>query len=134
MSASAVPKKTRLLIVEDEVDIRSLMQELLELEGYSVEAACNGQDAIDRLNRSADADLPDLILLDLMMPVKDGFAFRAEQEQDPRLAAIPVVVLTADAHIEEKKVRIGARAALRKPIDFERFLEVLVQETRPSAG
>ena len=73
-------------------------------------------------------DLPNLILLDLMMPVKDGFAFRAEQERDPRLARIPVVVLSADAHVEEKKRKMGVKTALRKPIDFDRFLEVLDQE------
>jgi CheY-like chemotaxis protein len=69
-----------------------------------------------------------LILLDLMMPVKDGFAFRAEQESDPRLATIPIVVMSADAHIGEKATKIGARAALRKPIDFDRFF-ALVRET-----
>jgi CheY-like chemotaxis protein len=134
MNAALLPKKTRILIVEDESDIRELMQELLELEGYSVEAACNGQDALDRLHGCADPELPHLILLDVMMPVKDGFAFRVEQELDPRLARIPVVLLSADAHVEEKKMRMGARAALRKPIDFDRFFEVLAEETNQPPG
>jgi CheY-like chemotaxis protein len=131
MSGASVPRNTKILVVEDEADIRELMQELLEVEGYSVDAACDGQDALDRLRACADLDLPNLILLDLMMPVKDGFAFRAEQEGDPRLAPIPVVVLSADAHVEEKKMRIGARAALRKPIDFDRFFALVHEASQP---
>jgi CheY-like chemotaxis protein len=134
MNGRSVPKKTKILLVEDEADIRELMQEFLEIVGYAVDAACHGQDALDRLHGYSDPDLPNLILLDLMMPVKDGFAFRIEQERDPRLAHIPVVVMSADAHVEEKKLRMGARAAVRKPIDFDRFLEVLVEETSQTHG
>jgi CheY-like chemotaxis protein len=132
--SAASPNKTKILIVEDEADIRELMQELLEIEGYSVDAACDGQDGLDRLRAYADLDMPNLILLDIMMPVKDGFAFRVEQESDPRLARIPVVVVSADAHVEEKRIRMGARAALRKPVDYDRFLMVLAQETSQSRG
>ncbi len=68
MTSASRAMKTRILVVEDEEDIRGLMQELLEVEGYSVDAACHGQDALDRLHACADADLPHLILLDLAIP------------------------------------------------------------------
>jgi CheY-like chemotaxis protein len=132
--SGALAAKKKILVVDDEPDILAMMQELLEIEGYAVDGACDGQDALDKLRGCADPDLPDLILLDLMMPVKDGFAFRREQEVDPRLAGIPVVMLSADAHLEEKKKRIGVEFALRKPLDFDRFFEVVTQETRRPRG
>ena len=83
----------KILVLEDDESIRECTRDLLELNGYTVECARNGEEGIQVLRRSGG--LPDLILLDLMMPVKDGFQFRLEQQQDPTLAHIPVVVLTA---------------------------------------
>lgn len=131
---SSKNRPTKVLIVEDDTDIRDLMQALLETEGYEADAACNGQDALDRLRAKSDSELPDLILLDLMMPVKDGFAFREEQKRDPRIADVPVVLITADAHFEEKRTRIGARAAIRKPLDLDKFLKLLDELTRAPAA
>ncbi|MEZ0392420.1 MAG: response regulator [Pseudobdellovibrionaceae bacterium] len=114
-----------ILVVEDDKDIRRNLKALLESEGYLVEVAENGQIAIDFLAQATD--LPNLIILDLMMPVMDGFEFREKQDQIARIASIPVAIMTADGHVEEKKFRTGAAAALRKPADIEDILATVKQ-------
>ncbi|WP_242344612.1 response regulator [Anaeromyxobacter terrae] len=88
-----------ILIVEDDPDIREALAEALGCEGYDVALAENGQDALDVLH---DGPRPDVILLDLLMPVMSGWQFRQEQLADPALAGIPVVIVSAsppgDAH------------------------------------
>jgi CheY-like chemotaxis protein len=115
----------RILVIEDDKDIRKNLKALLESEGYTVDLAENGQIALDLLNKSTD--LPDLIILDLMMPVLDGFQFRDAQEKIARIAVIPVVIMTADGHTDEKKYKVGAKAALRKPADVEAILTMVKQ-------
>jgi two-component system phosphate regulon response regulator PhoB len=90
----------RILIVEDDKYILSAFQDLLNDEGYSVSTASNGQEALDIL-RASD-QLPNLILLDWMMPVKDGLEFRREQSADASLAKIPTVMMSADGAIESR--------------------------------
>ena len=118
-------KNGTILIVEDDADIRDNLEELLLGEGYSVQLASNGQEALDLLRSSAG--LPHLILLDVMMPVKDGFAFREEQGRDVLLATLPVVIMTADPRIEEKRILMGVKAAVRKPFDIELLLRAVEQ-------
>ena len=101
----------------------SLLRQLLEEEGYAVDAAMNGKEALDFLQTATP--LPAVILLDLMMPVMDGYQFRKEQEKDARLASIPIVVMTADGNIESKEVKIGAKAAIKKPMDIEVVMEIV---------
>ena len=112
-------KSKTVLVVEDEPDIRGLVAEALELEGYAVVQAANGQEAIDALRT---LDLPDLILLDLMMPVKDGYEFRIEQAREPRWRNIPVVVMTADSNAIQRMRQVGGRDGLRKPVDLDDLL------------
>lgn len=112
----------RILIVEDAADIRFLLKSLFETEGFSVDQAANGQEALEVLH-SADP-LPALILLDLMMPVMDGYEFRIKQESEPRLAGIPVVVMTADGDISARRSSIRAREYLKKPVDINRLLSI----------
>ncbi|HET9595586.1 MAG TPA: response regulator [Anaeromyxobacteraceae bacterium] len=81
----------RVLVVEDDPDIREALEEALASEGYEVALATDGAHAL----RVAHETLPDLILLDLMMPVMNGWAFRAAQRADPALAGIPVIVVSA---------------------------------------
>jgi CheY-like chemotaxis protein len=109
------------LVVEDNADILQAIVQVLEDEGHFVRVAANGREALERL-RERDAPLPRVILLDLMMPVMDGWAFRAEQLRDPTLADIPVVVLTADGHASEKATHLGCAGALRKPVDLMTLL------------
>jgi CheY-like chemotaxis protein len=84
--------RPKVLIVDDDRDIRELLGELLADEGFVIEAAWNGAEAMKRLRAGFR---PNVIILDLMMPVMDGLAFRAEQKQNPELAAIPVIGVTA---------------------------------------
>lgn len=113
---------TAVLIVEDDFDVRDTLGMTLEAEGYRVEGAANGQEAIERLQR---ADPPCLILLDLMMPVMDGWEFRAAQLRDPTLARIPVVVISADGSVARKASALGVAGYLRKPLDFDALLQTV---------
>lgn len=109
-----------ILIVEDDQAIAESLQELLETEGYRVKLAANGRKALEFLRKTPTH--PNLIVLDLMMPQMDGYQFRAEQEMDPKLSLIPVVLMTADGHIEAKTFKIGAKAYLNKPLDIDQVL------------
>lgn len=104
------------LIVEDDEGIRETLRLALELEGYSVFSAANGQEGLDILPK---IERPCLILLDLMMPVMDGWRFVEILDEDTILAAIPVVVVTAFA---ERAKSIHARGILKKPIDLDVLL------------
>ncbi len=109
-----------ILVVEDDADIVDGVCMLLESEGYHVSVAPNGRAALDLL---AQGDpLPSVILLDLMMPVMNGFEFRKAQLADPRIAAVPVVLMTADSDAAEKIRRIGAAGALGKPFNLDALL------------
>lgn len=110
----------RVMLVEDDDDVRVALAGVLQDEGFTVDEARHGREALERLGRS---ELPSLILLDLMMPVMDGWAFRAAQRADTRLAKIPVVVLTAlpDAHLPP----LDATEVLRKPLDVPRLLDTV---------
>jgi CheY-like chemotaxis protein len=111
---------TPVLIVEDDADLREMMAQLLSLEGYRTQTVANGVEALDVLQRG---DRPDLILLDLMMPVMDGWEFRRRQIQDPRIADVPVVVLSALD--PSRAVDLAGAAFLKKPLDFDRLLDLV---------
>ena len=108
----------RVLIVDDDHDIRDAMSEMLQMEGHLTHCAANGQEALEVLRREGGAGTC-VILLDLMMPIMDGWEFREEQKRDDRLASIPVVVITADAEARQKAERLEASGVLRKPIRGE---------------
>jgi signal transduction histidine kinase len=110
----------RILLVEDDHAIRDVMLSLLEDEGYLVLTAQNGQEALDALRTAA---APDLIILDLRMPVMDGWQFRAVQKGDPALAGIPVVAVSADG--SPQAAAIDAAAYLRKPLNADTLLEAI---------
>jgi len=112
------PRTRRILLVEDDADVRGALAALLEGEGYQVVEAAHGGEALAHLRATTFC----LILLDLMMPVMNGWQFRAEQLKDPALAAVPVVVVTADNSVAEKAAEVGAAGYLLKPIDFSELL------------
>ena len=109
------------LIVEDDRDTREMLERFLELEGFSVRSAPNGREALETLQREGRACV---ILLDLMMPVMNGWEFRQVQARDPRFSDIPVIVVTA-AGRREQIPAIDADAWLSKPVDFDRLLETI---------
>jgi CheY-like chemotaxis protein len=110
------------LVVEDDRDVRESLVAVLEDAGYEVLSAGDGRAALELLRT---APLPSIILLDLMMPVMDGFEFRAEQKRDPRLAGVPVVVFTAGWYPVELGGRLQADGYLTKPIRVEALLELV---------
>ena len=111
------PSSARVLVVDDDADIRDLLAHFLEVEGFHVASARNGQEAIDRLRQG---DRACVILLDLMMPIMNGWQFRSAQKEDPALAAIPVVVISAV--VPDHAPPIDANAYMRKPLDLDRLL------------
>jgi CheY-like chemotaxis protein len=111
-------KDPRILVVEDDEDAREAMVALLELKGYQAVPAGNGKEALDYLRR---APVPDLIILDLWMPVMDGWQFRSEQVRDPRLAEIPVIVVTALSD----RADVDADEIIIKPVDVDRLLKTV---------
>ncbi len=115
---------SRVMIVEDDLAIREALTEILEDEGYRVEGAANGQEAIQMLRGNTP---PCLILLDLMMPVMNGWQFRAEQKQDPMLAPVPVVIISADSDLRTKAMTLEAVDFLQKPIQLTRLLDTVEQ-------
>ncbi len=112
----------RILIVEDDPEIREDLGALLESEGYSVVQAANGHEALQTL-RSQPA--PCLILLDLMMPVMNGWDFRAVQLADPVLQAIPTVVLTGAPLTPDDTERLRVSALVTKPFGLKPLLQVI---------
>jgi CheY-like chemotaxis protein len=122
-----------ILVVEDAEDIRVLLSGFLQVSGYTVDCAEDGQDALRILQGMTT--LPDLILLDLMMPDMDGFEFRHAQMSDPRLAAIPILVMSADSHIRTKIVGMGAAGFLKKPfVDLDLILNTVAASFEPQPG
>lgn len=116
------------LIVDDDRDIRETLGELLTEEGFAIEAAWNGETALNRLEAGFR---PDVIVLDVMMPGMDGLTFRALQRSHPALATIPVIGLTA------MSLRNADFEWMRKPLQFEALVEKLrraVAARRASPG
>jgi signal transduction histidine kinase len=109
-----------LLVVEDDADIREALDGLLSMEGFRVAGCSNGREALDWLRASPK---PDIILLDLMMPIMDGWQFRVAQKDDPELATIPVLALSADS--TAKAAAIDAEAYLKKPVDYDTLIATI---------
>lgn len=118
----ADPSRPRLLLVEDDRALQESLCELLEDSGFQVVCADNGRQALDYLQ---DGPRPCVVLLDLMMPVMNGWEFREEQVRDAKLSDIPVVVLSADGRAEMKARMLGAEGWLRKPIEMNQLFGML---------
>jgi CheY-like chemotaxis protein len=117
------------LVVEDDRDVREMLDALLRYSGYTTVTARNGRDAFERLEERR----PSLVLLDLMMPVMDGWEFRERQLEDEEFAAIPVICMTAMHEPEKASRALGVRV-LQKPLDFEKLLEVVRHTCGPGTG
>ena len=110
----------RVLVVEDDADLREMMAQILTLEGFEIDTATDGVDALARL---AGARHPDVILLDMMMPRMDGWTFVNRQAETPAIAGIPVVVVSAAPRDRLRGVR--AAAILQKPLNVDELITAL---------
>jgi CheY-like chemotaxis protein len=111
------------LLVEDDEDIRASIADILNDEGFAVVGAVDGADALRYLREAAEP--PRLILLDLMMPVMDGWQFRAAQLADERLAKIPVVILSAATDVRRHAAQLRVEDYLVKPLDVPLLLNAV---------
>jgi DNA-binding response OmpR family regulator len=116
------------LIIEDEPNIVGFLSEALGLAGFTIEVAADGQQALARLARRA----PDLVVLDLNLPFVPGEAILRQIRSDARLAGLPVVLTTGEAHIADK-LRDDADFVLLKPFSFDQVHDLAVR-LRPRAG
>jgi CheY-like chemotaxis protein len=114
------PNCKTVLVVDDDRDIRDVLTDALEAEGYRVITAGDGQEALDWLRSGAAR--PCVMLLDLMMPRMDGIQLRTELLNDPELARIPVVVLSADPSAIVAAKSLSFAGSLRKPVPLEALL------------
>ena len=112
----------QVLVIEDDEEIRESLVETLHDNGHPAVGAANGKAGLELLAR---ADLPCLILLDLMMPVMDGHEFRAAQLKNPQLASVPVVVLSAHRDLDNEARKLGASAWMQKPLKLDALLEAV---------
>jgi CheY-like chemotaxis protein len=114
----------QVLIVDDDAEIRAALRAVLDAEGYRVDEADNGRAALDWLH--AAEQLPSVIVLDLNMPVMNGWELRSRLRGDPRLARIPVVVAsTLPARLAGVRARLAAEAFVDKPISVPDLLRVI---------
>ena len=111
-----------ILLVEDNDDVREMMAVALQLGGHTVWPASNGRDALAMLSKKPH---PCLILLDLMMPVMNGWELRSALKADPELSQIPVVVVSAVT--EEIAHRLGDTEYVPKPVDIDHLLDVVCE-------
>ena len=127
ISTPTGPQTACVLVVEDEEIARDALCSLLELEGYTTARVQNGQEALDYLRSNPP---PFLILLDLLMPVMDGWRFMTEQSRDQSIAGVPILIMTAAS----AQRRIGPHHVLQKPLDPTRLIAMVAQYRADSAA
>ncbi|MBA3541577.1 MAG: response regulator [Deltaproteobacteria bacterium] len=120
--ATAGAERPLVLVVDDDDDVRIGVSGILEQRGYLVATACDGRDALAQLRAGLR---PRMILLDLSMPIMNGEEFCAECSNDPQLAAIPIVVVSADTAAAVKLAQTSGRSLLTKPVRVEQLLATL---------
>ncbi len=123
----------RILLVEDNEINQQVATELLEGEGFFISIAENGQIAVDRVRESADSEIFDAVLMDLQMPVMDGYTATKEIQRDERFTDLPVIAMTADAMsgVQEKVTASGMSDYITKPIDPRLLFKSLVRWIKP---
>lgn len=108
------------LIIEDEFEIRNTTQKILQMKGFKVVTATNGQEGLEKLKT---IEHPCIILLDLMMPVMDGWAFLENRKKDPGISSVPVIVLSAA--IDKRAKTLGILDFIKKPFSIRSLLTVV---------
>jgi CheY-like chemotaxis protein len=126
---SAPPRPQHILVVEDDLATREALALLLAAEGYQVTTAPDGLAALHQLR---NGNRPALIVLDLMMPVMDGWQFRSAQRSDPELADIPVMVCSAGGRVSQRAASLEAVAYFDKPVEPAELLSTIHRRCPPS--
>lgn len=111
----------KILIVEDDTSIRELLKEILEDEGYSVSSSANGSEGL----KSLELSVPDLIIMDIMMPVMDGYSFRKELMKNAAWTSIPVLAMSAQTQADHKLLSHGFTNFIHKPLELNHLLEAV---------
>jgi len=109
-------------VIDDNVDIRDGLSIVLMAEGYAVETAANGREALNKLYRGLQ---PCIILMDLMMPVMNGFEFRQEQLANPVFASIPLIAYSGVTDPRQTAVQLNADAYIHRPEQTEHILALV---------
>ena len=112
------------LLVEDDPDVREDLAYLLQQKGYSVDTAENGREALQRIQETG---APCIVLLDLMMPVMDGWEFRAAMLKEPALREVPVVLVSGVADLTQDARLLKAADYLTKPVNLKRLYALVEQ-------
>jgi CheY-like chemotaxis protein len=120
-------QKPTILIVEDEPDIRSVMQESLESVGLSILTAANGQEALEKRGNNPGVSL---ILLDLMMPVMNGWQFLSAIDKNPLFKKIPIIVVSV---FSDQAKDLNVRGVIKKPFDLDNLLKQVNDILKPIA-
>jgi CheY-like chemotaxis protein len=118
----------KVLVIDDDQDIRTTIQDVIEDLGFVVESAANGREALEML--MGDASTPALILLDLMMPEMDGWTFRQEQQKVARLAQIPVVLFSGHLDAGRAALSLNAVAMMAKPLRLDGLVTLVDRLSR----
>ena len=117
----------RILVIDDDDDIRDVLAAILEDQGHDVETAVDGVAGLERLR---SGDRPALILLDMMMPRIDGEGFLKALRGNPNTADIPVVILTGHPEARRKAAELGTAGCLMKPVELVELLHAIDQTQR----
>ena len=113
------------MIIEDDPDIRAALADVIAEDGHDTVTAANGRDALEQMH--AGNVSPCVIVLDLMMPVMDGWQFARGLREVAAWRGIPLVIVSAGDDIEEEARAIGARGHLRKPVDLDDLLATVLR-------
>jgi CheY-like chemotaxis protein len=108
----------QILVADDEPDVRLSMKMLLELQGHHVDVACNGREAVELAVKTR----PDVVLMDLSMPVMDGLTATEQLHEQPQTSTIPVIAFSAymrETHWRAKAFKAGCKECLPKPLDLD---------------
>src|SRR5262249_54388366 len=112
--------RTTVLVIDDDAEIRQALAELLEDEEYQVLLAANGKEALDVI---AAGPRPDVILLDVMMPVMDGWHFLSARLKHPELVEVPIIIISAGQEAERDARKVGVFEVARKPLHVDDLIQ-----------
>ena len=122
MDGNGGGKARRVLVIDDDDEVRDALAELLESEGFQVEKASNGREGLELLRHEPP---PAVIVLDLLMPEMDGWQFCEEQASDPSIRGIPVLIVSATVEPRRFPRSVNDGAFFRKPADLLRLISTI---------